>query len=351
MLTSLMHMVLSLTTTAIAASSGRSFWMPRQASTEAAEIDFVFNFITWISIVFFVGIVGVMLYFMWRYRRRDPHGIPEGGPTHHTPLEITWTVIPLILVIAIFYVGMRGYINLHSPPANTYDVNVTGQKWSWSFEHRNGAISSTELKVPVDRPVKLIMTSKDVLHALFIPAFRVKRDVVPGRYTYLWFEATEPGEYDLYCAEYCGTGHSIMQAKVIVLEEQEFQRQIEKDAQYMDQYTDEQLHEAGAVVFSRHGCSSCHTLDGSASTGPSFRETHSKWGGERVFQDGSTRVVDENYIRESLFYPQREIVQSYTGAMPTFKGELSERKVRAIAEFIKRLNEFDDQGNYLGSDE
>ena len=329
-------------------ASGRGFWMPVQASTVAAGIDWVFDVITWISIFFFVLIVALMGVFMWKYRR-SVHKTDPTAPSHHTPLEITWTVIPLILVIAIFYIGMRGFMNLRQAPAGTYDVYVTAQKWSWSFSHRNGA-QGTELHMPAGQPVKLIMQSTDVLHSLYIPAFRVKRDVVPGRMNTMWFEVpnwegTEPKVYDLFCTEYCGTDHSRMITKVKVYPQAVWEDHIEKEAGIVDRLADDQLAcYARERLFNR--CSSCHSLDGTDGTGPSFKGLWERTvAGETVFTDGSV-LKDlmgpgkdyegpEDYLMQSIVNPGKHIKMNFTNAMPTFQGQLRPREVSALIEFIK----------------
>ena len=198
-----------------------SFWLPNQASTVAESVDGIFDFIMWLNVIFFVLIVALMVWFTIKYRR--PAGEKaQKAPSHHTPLELTWTIIPMIIVVVLFWVGMKAYADLQEPPKNAYEVHVTGAKWNWTFKHPAGAQESNyEFHVPVNRPVKLIMQSKDVLHSLFIPAFRVKQDVVPGRTTHLWFTATEPGSYQLFCTEYCGKDHSVMPAIVHVMPEED----------------------------------------------------------------------------------------------------------------------------------
>ncbi|MEM7227761.1 MAG: cytochrome c oxidase subunit II [Planctomycetota bacterium] len=330
----------------------RGFGMPEQASTVAAEVDFVYNFITWLSIFFFVAIVGVMLYFCVKYRRGHGDNVrhAEQTSTHNTPLEVTWTIIPLLLAIGIFYVGMRGYLNLRTVPANAYEIDVTAKKWSWEFNYDDEAGSATTaaLIVPVNRPVKLNMMSLDVLHSLFIPAFRVKQDIVPGRFTYHWFEATEVGEYDLFCTEYCGTGHSDMNAKVIVVEEEEFKERIKEEAEYINRYYEDKLQWAGLRIYQGRGCTQCHSLDGSEGIGPSFKQTYEMWGAERVFADGTSAIVDENYIMSSLRNPQDQVVANYAGAMPAQQFKL--REMIAVARFIKSLNEVTDDA-WVGLEE
>ncbi len=321
------------------ARSGSIFGMPEQASTIAPMVDLVYDIITWISIFFFVGIVCVMVYFMIKYRRTS-HVANTSGPTHNTPLEVTWTVIPLILVIAIFYVGLKGYVHITTPPENAYEIQVTGQRWFWTFNYPNGASETNVLHVPVGKPVKLVMRSDDVIHAMFVPAFRVKQDVVPGRRTTLWFEATREGTYSLFCAEYCGTQHSQMVGKVVVYGADEFEVVIEEAARWIDKVPDENLYLAGTQFFNQ--CASCHTLDGSKLIAPSFTETHELFanGGTRKLADGSTVTVDEDYLRNSILQPLSQIVDTYPSSMPPGIGrQLGDRKVEAMVQFIMRLDD------------
>ena len=329
--------------------TGGGFWFPESASTVAPEVDGVFDWITNICIFFFVLIVGVMLWFMFKYRRRG-HVPSMESPTHNMPLEITWTAIPMILVILIFYIGLKGYVNITTPPENAYEIEAVGQQWYWSFNYPNGATDTT-LHVPVGRPVKINLRANDVLHALFIPAFRVKMDAVPGRRTELWFEATRVGEYELYCAEYCGTQHSQMVGKVIVYNQFEFEDVIDKLANWLDKVPDENLHQAGVVLYNR--CTSCHTVDGSPLVGPSFQETHElfKSGGTRKLADGSAVTVNEDYLRNSIRKPIEQIAANPQGLAyprsmtPNIADQLGTRGVEAVIQMIMRLDELvDDDG-------
>ena len=315
---------------------GGGWIMPPDASTFASSIDGIFMFIFWLSVFFFVLIVGLMTLFAVKYRRKSPDQKAESQLTHHTPLELTWTIIPLILSVGIFWVGLEGYVEMREPPANSYEVNVTGQKWNWTFEHRNGATSTKVLRVPAGQPVKLIMTSTDVLHSFFIPSFRVKQDVVPGRYSHLWFEAPEPGVYQIFCTEYCGTKHSQMVASVEVMEPEAFAIQIEKDANRFDGLA-ENKYEAAALTWIYPRCSSCHSLEqGVRMTGPSFWEVHEAWG----TTDGGRPIVDENYIRTSILVPNDHVLESYVaGQMPSFQGQLKETELAAMIRFLKNLDE------------
>ena len=323
------------------------FGMPEQASTIAGPVDLIYDVITWISLFFFVLIVGVMLYFMIKYRRTT-HVANTGGLTHHTPLEVTWTVIPLVLVIVIFYVGLKGYVHITTPPENAYEIEATGQTWFWSFNYPNGATDTNVLHVPANWPVKITMRSDDVIHALFIPAFRVKQDVVPGRKSQLWFEATRTGEFDLFCAEYCGTQHSQMIGKTIVYEQDEFEAFIDQEALWIDKVPDDKLYLAGAFFFNQ--CASCHTLDGSKLIAPSFKETHELFtkGGTRTLSDGSTVTVDEDYLRNSILDPLAEIVATYPSSMPPGIGrQLGRRKVESMVQFLMHLDKMAPEGTLI----
>jgi cytochrome c oxidase subunit 2 len=308
-----------------------SFWMPAPASTAAPAVDRVFDFILYVSIFFFVLIVALMLFFIIRYHRR--RGVEaEKTATHHTGLELTWTVIPLILVFIIFYLGFTGYMNLATPPANTYEVNVVGQKWKWLFTYPNGHVDDN-LHVPLNVPVRLVLTSEDVIHSFFVPAFRVKKDAVPGRYTHLWFEAIEPGEYDVFCAEYCGTSHSDMVARVIVHPPGEFEKWLEDASNFLERMAPA---DAGAKLMTTRGCKQCHSIDGKSNIGPTFLGIY---GREGVFKDGRRYTVEENYIRRAILDPQSEIVAGYEPVMPTYKGRLKDQEITAMIEYLKTLKE------------
>ncbi len=308
-----------------------SFWMPPADSTLASGVDRLFYFIFYVSLFFFVLIVALIVYFVFKYRERPGHS-PQKTPTHNTPLEVTWTVVPLILVLIIFYYGFRGYIDLYTPPANAYTINVAAQKWKWLFTYPNGYVDEN-LHVPIDTPILLVMTSADVIHSLFIPNFRLKYDVVPGRYSKVWFQATTAGEFNLFCAEFCGQGHSEMTAKVVVHPPGGFEKWLTANA---DIFKDKSLPEVGQYLYKSRGCAQCHTLDGAAAIGPSFKEI---FGHSVKFADGSTATVDENYVRESIMNPGARIVAGYQNVMPTFHDKLTDKEVTAVIEFIKSLAE------------
>lgn len=355
-------MILSLLGSVTPASAptdgGATFWMPEAASAQAPFVDHVFDFINLICYIFLVLITVVLVYFAIRYRKKKGQVNFSGdGPVHNTALELTWTIVPMLLVVAIFYLGMVGFLDLRRSPSNSYEISVTAQKWSWSFDHPEfGVNQSGEVFVPLGRPVQFLMGSADVLHSCFVPAFRVKQDVVPGRYSRLWFEATKPGTYQLYCTEYCGRDHSKMLAMVHVLPEDEFQEAMGKLA---TEYMDLPEHDLPTYALERlyNRCASCHSLDGGQVVGPSFRglwERTEK--GETVFTNGqklSSLVgpgkefgIPEDYIRNSILDPQHLVVQNYTGAMPSFQGQLKERQITALILMLKYLDRLvDTEGN------
>ena len=354
-------MITGLLPTLVADATGPTFWMPEAASTVAGEVDWILEFINIICYVFLVLITVILVYLAVKYRR-DPnqHRISDEGPTHGMTLEIVWTVIPTGLVVAIFWVGMVGYINLRESPDDAYEVSVTAQKWSWTFTHPEyGVTEGAELTVPVGKPVRLIMTSADVLHSLFVPAFRVKQDVVPGRYSDLWFEATKVGSYQLYCTEYCGKDHSTMLATVHVLPEDEFQIQLGKLAREYEDLPDADLPRY-ALTRLYNRCASCHSLDGTTGTGPSFKGLWARTlEGGTVFTDGTTLKdhmddgdeyeLPENYLRESILNPGKYLVENYTNVMPNnFASQLKPRQVEALVLMMKHLDDLvDDDGNII----
>lgn len=306
-------------------------FFPKASSTTAGSVDDLFYFILWISIFFFAIIVGVMILFLVKYRARPGVG-PQPSPSHNNALEIGWSVFPGLLLGVIFFWGFTGYLDMRQAPDDAYEIQVVAKKWSWSFVYPNGHVDN-DLHVPVDRPVKLVMSSDDVIHSLYIPAFRLKMDVVPGKYTQTWFEANSPGDYVLFCAEYCGTQHSTMLARVIVHPSGEFEPWLEDAANFLERMTPE---EAGALLYTRRGCVQCHSVDGKAMTGPTF---YNAFGTTQSMADGSQVSVDENYIRESILEPQAKVRAGYKPVMPTYQGQLKNEEIAALISYIKSLSE------------
>ncbi|MDP8246019.1 MAG: cytochrome c oxidase subunit II [Candidatus Hinthialibacter antarcticus] len=315
----------------IQAQSGGTFWMPPQASTMAGGVDVVFYYIYWLSVFFFVGIVFCMTLFVVLYRRREGHKEQQTA-SHSTALEVTWSVIPFILVIIMFYMGFQAYVDMRTPPQNSYRILVIGQKWNWNFQYPNGYIDG-DLHAPIETPVELVITSDDVTHSVYIPAFRLKMDAVPGRYNNVWFQATQAGEYPLFCAEYCGTDHSNMISTVFVHEKGDFEVWLEDASNFVDRMPPA---EAGERLYKIRGCAQCHSIDGTANDGPTFKNI---WGKTEPLRDGSSVVVDENYVRESLMDPNAKIRKGFDAIMPTYQGKLKDKEITAIIEFIKTLKD------------
>lgn len=309
-------------------TSDPTFWMPDQASNHAALVDSIYYFLYWASIISFVVCIGAAAWFVIRYRAKTPHDQAESQVDHSTALEVTWT-LPVFGVAAVaFYLGVVGFLDMRNAPDDAYEIQVTAYKWAWAFTYENG-VTDGNLVVPADRPIKLIMSSDDVLHSFYVPAFRVKQDVVPGRYTSLWFQTDGAGEYQIFCTEYCGTKHSEMLAKVIVKEPTEFDRWLEESA--APSGTPEEI---GEKLVAQRGCAACHSINGAKGVGPSFKGS---WGVARKLADGSEVVMDENYVKTSILNPQGQIVAGYPPVMPTFKGKLKNSEIDAIIAYLKTL--------------
>ena len=306
-------------------------WVPEVASNLASKVDAVIWFITVISLVFFILISIFLVYFAIRYRRRQEN---EETPyiTGSHVLETIWTIIPSILLIVIFVYGFVVYKDMRTPPEDSLEVTVIGRQWLWQFKYNNGKTTLNELYIPEGRPIKLVMTSEDVLHSFFVPAFRVKQDLVGGMYTYLWFTPTKNGTYELFCAEYCGTGHSAMLGKVIVMSPQEYEKwekgEEEKAVASLPPA------ELGKQLYTQRGCNACHTIDGSSLVGPTWKGLY---GHEVVLQDGTKVTADENYIREAILEPQAKMVKGFGPVMPSFKGVISDDEISDIIAYIKTL--------------
>ncbi len=306
-----------------------TFWMPEQASTLAPEIDGLFYFVFWISVILFVAVIGAMTYFAIRYRRRGD-GEHEPAPlAEHKSVEVAWILGPLVLVLLVFTWGFRAYLKQNIAPADAYPIQVRASSWAWNFTYPNGSAIGMELRVPVDRPVKLTMSSDDVLHSFFVPSFRVKFDVLPNRYTSVWFEATEVGEFDIFCTEYCGTGHSAMNAKVIVQSQEEFDEWLASSG--MGDMTPV---EYGQVLFRQQNCVVCHSIDGTRAVGPSMKGI---LGRTTQFTDGTSLVADENYILESIVNPAARVVNTYPPAMPGTYASLPAEQLDALVAYLSSL--------------
>ena len=301
---------------------------PEQASTFAWQVDALYFYILAISVFFTVGIVLAVAFFVVKYREKEKYA--TGAEIHGSvPLELFWSFVPFVISMTIFLGGAIVYFNQYRIPADTMEIYVVGKQWMWKFQHGTGQREINELHVPVGRKIELTMTTEDVLHDLFIPAFRTKTDVVPGRYTKLWFEATKPGKYHIFCAEYCGLNHSGMGGYIYVMEKDDF-------AAWLGGNTSGQTPvEAGRDLFeNKLGCASCHA------GGPSQRgaKLENIFGTSVKLTNGQSVPVDDAYLRESILNPGAKIVEGYQPIMPTFKGQVSEEQIVSLLAYIKSLS-------------
>ncbi len=327
--------------------------LPPQMSTIAADVDWLYYLIYWVSVVSFVLITGFMVYYVVKYRRRP--GVKSEPTGHNTVLEIAWTFSPLILLAYLFHAGFQGYMRGVVAPVDSLEIRVRAMQWNWEFEYPNGTVVMNDLMVPVNRPVKLIMSSSDVLHSFFVPEFRVKRDVVPGMYTSLWFEATHEtadGEpLTVFCTEYCGapvgigdgtveggrnSNHSTMLATLNVVSSERFEAFLREGPPPPQECEGTPNPAAcwGEKLYVANGCRACHsTQPGVNAPAPSWATL---WGAERRFTDGTSMTADENYIMQSIREPQAHIVEGYAGVnMPPFR--LADRQIDAIIAYMRSL--------------
>jgi cytochrome c oxidase subunit II len=295
---------------------------PDRASTAAGNVDALFIFLIIVSGLMTALIFSAVIYFAARYRRR--RGVLAEQIEGSTPLELTWSIIPLGVFIVIFAWGAVVYFKSRTPPRDSTEVYVVAKQWMWKLEHAEGQREINELHVPVGRDVKLIMTSQDVIHSFYVPAFRMKQDVLPGRYTVTWFRATKPGTYHLFCAEYCGTQHSGMIGSIVVQEPAQYEA-------WMSGGTTGPLSATGEKIFSELGCVTCHRSD-SQGRGPNLQGVFGK---PVQLADGRTVTADENYIRECILDPGSKRVKGFQPIMPTFQGLVSEEQVNALVAYIK----------------
>jgi len=303
---------------------------PERASTMAGRVDALYFFLLALSVFFSILIAGLIVYFAIKYRRRSPDSV---GTNIHGGLllELTWTVIPLLITMVIFVWGANVFFAMSAPPEETLNIYVVGKQWMWKFQHLDGQREINELHVPLGRAVKLIMTSEDVIHDVFVPAFRVKADVLPGRYTNIWFQATKPGRYHLFCAEYCGTRHSGMIGEVTVMEPSEYQA-------WLSGGTGEgSLASAGEKLFQDLACVTCHRSDAQG-RGPALQGLFGK---TVQLQSGETIVADEAYLRESILQPGSRITAGFQPIMPSFQGLVTEDQLLQLIEYIKSQSAVD----------
>jgi cytochrome c oxidase subunit 2 len=302
---------------------------PEVASTIASNVDLLYLFLTVVTAFFTLLIFGAIFYFAVKYRRRPgkrAEQVEEQEAHSGFGLEIAWTVIPFMITLVMFTWGSSLYIANSRVPDQAMDIYVVGRQWMWKIQHPNGRREINELHVPLGQPVKLTMASQDVIHSFYIPAFRVKQDVLPGRYVTMWFQPTRAGEYHLFCAEYCGTYHSGMIGRVVVMQPDDFQK-------WLGGVTEESPVQTGEKLFSNFNCVNCHA------TGARQRcpQLGGLYGTDVPLEGGSTAKFDEAYIRESIINPNAKIVRGYPAVMPTYRGQLSEEQILDLIAYIKSL--------------
>jgi len=301
--------------------------IPEQASTYAAHYDLLW----WAQIAFTVGmsvlVAAIILFLLLRYRRRSED---ETGAAIHgsTMLEIAWTAVPFGIAVMLLVWSVTLFLNYARPPEDALNISVVGKQWMWKLQHPNGRREINELHIPAGQPVRLTLATEDVIHSFFVPAFRVKQDVVPGRYTTLWFEATKIGEYHLFCAEYCGTSHSSMRGRVVVMDPLEYQNWL------AGADPEESPVAAGERHFEQYGCKTCHQSD-DLQRGPSLTGVV---GSTVQLLSGETVTVDDDYLRESILNPRAKIVDGYKDLMPAFRGLVSEESLLQLIAYIKSLS-------------
>jgi len=299
---------------------------PESASTMAGRVDALYFFLLAVSIFFSLLIAGLIVSFAVKFHRQRAEQV--GAQIHGgMALELTWTIVPFFIVMVIFVWGASVYFAMARPPDETVNIYVVGKQWMWKFQHLDGQREINELHVPVGRPVKLIMTSEDVIHDLFFPAFRIKADVIPGRYTSIWFHPTKPGRYHLFCAEYCGTKHSGMVGSVVVMDPNEFQTWLSGGA------PEGSLAEGGAKLFASLACNTCHRPDAQG-RGPVLEGL---FGNSVTLQTGEKITVDEAYVRESILNPAAKVAGGFQPIMPTFQGLVTEEQLLELIEYVKSL--------------
>jgi cytochrome c oxidase subunit II len=299
---------------------------PTAASVHARYEDWVFIFLTVVSVVMTVLIFVVIAVFAMKYRRR--HGREATQIEGSLLLEIGWSVAPLGVMMLMFAGGAVLYFSMRTPPRDAAQVYVVAKQWMWKLQHMEGPREINQLHVPVGRDVELIMTSQDVIHSFYVPAFRVKQDVIPGRYTTLWFRATRPGTYHLFCAQYCGTMHSGMIGEVFVMEPKDYQAWMSSGA------PSGSLAQTGGTLFQQLGCNTCHRLDVQG-RGPNLTGL---FGNPVQLDDGRTVIADDNYVRESILVPAAKVVSGFKPIMPSWQGQVNEEQLNELIAYIKSLS-------------
>ncbi len=307
----------------------RNLFFPPAASTGAGQVDALYIYLVLVGGIMTVLIFFAVILFAFKYRRKSADEPPPKAIHGSIPLEITWSVIPFLFMLVMFAWGTKLYFANYTPPRDTLDIYVTGKQWMWKVQYPDGQREINELHVPTGRPVKLILASEDVIHSFYLPAFRLKHDVVPGSYQTFWFQATQPGRYHIFCAEYCGTDHSRMRGWVTVMDPISYSNWLVSGT------TSGSMVEMGEKLFSQYGCVTCHLMDNQGRC-PSLRNV---FGHPVQLDDGRTVLADEAYVRESILNPNAKIVKGYKrDIMPVFQGQISEEGLLQLIVYLKSLS-------------
>ncbi len=317
-------------------------FFPDQASTIAPRVDALYFYLVGISVFFSLLIFISVVYFAVKYRRRSEDEPPPPQMRDDVRLEVTWIVVPLFLVMIAFFWGASVYFAMARPPANALEIFVVGRQWMWKFQHPDGQREINELHVPLGRPVKLTLASEDVIHSFFIPAFRIKHDVVPGYYTMVWFEATKTGRFHLFCAEYCGTQHAGMMGQVVVLEPNQYEAWLsgELGGPSAPGAAEGSVAGRGQRLFQDLGCETCHLQDRQG-IGPMLAGLFGK---TQKLQNGQSVAVNDSYLRESIVNPQAKIVAGFQPVMPPYQGRVNEEQLMDLIGYIKSMGQTGEKG-------
>jgi cytochrome c oxidase subunit II len=308
------------------------FWMPPQGSETAKDVDWLFFFILWICVFFFLLILVVLVVFAWKYRYREGAPVLD-APKHNTALELTWTFIPTLIVTVMFYYGFKGYMQMMVAPPDSYEVDVTAHMWDYSFSYPNGQISDdNNMHIPVDTPVVFVLTSTDVIHGFYMPIFRIKKDVVPGRYNRIWVQAEMTGEFDIYCTQYCGQDHSSMRRKVIVQSRADFLKWVNNLGG-----GNMTPPERGLFLWKTRGCQQCHSTDGTPTgKAPSWKDLYDS---TQVTLDGS-HFADENYLYDVIKHPNSHPFKDFQPVMPPTDTLVNDKDISDIIAYIKSISKY-----------
>lgn len=305
--------------------------MPTAATDQAYQVNNLYNFLLISSLIACAILIGGMIYFTFKYKRQSPTA-KSAYITHNTFLEFLWSFIPLVIFLGVFAWGWYIYHDMRKMPQNALEIHVKGKQWAWEAEYKSGVKTANLVKVPINKDVKIILSSMDVIHSFYVPSFRIKQDAVPGRYTALWFKANKFGDFHIFCTEYCGTQHSGMIGKLQVVSQEEYDQWLIEESKFSTL----PIAQKGEKLFQIKACSGCHSVaDEAVRVGPTL---YKKFGAKESIADGSNVDIDENYLRESILNPNVKIVKGFSaGVMPSFQGQLNENELTAIIEYIKTL--------------